>query len=181
MSMRSEFGPPRRAELDDKPETPSVQRFSYPIELCGSWTVDFDPASAGLKLRHDTGASVSGELAFGRDDAAWRIGSSRDGVDERLALIDADGDVQGYLHFVAQGARLEVLVHHRAAQSYAGTLDFQGIAVLGKNSFACRTTPPESESAAPLALSCDLVDQVLTLRIQCKKSGIGRLELQFAR
>mgnify|MGYP000079569337 CR=1 FL=1 len=58
----------------------------------GGWKIDFDPSSARLMLSHDSGADVSGELAFRQEEAAWRIDLSRDGVEDRLALIyDAPG------------------------------------------------------------------------------------------
>jgi hypothetical protein len=127
----------------------------------GGWKIDFDPSSARLMLSHDSGADVSGELAFRQEEAAWRIDLSRDGVEDRLALIDTDGDVQGYLNFVAQGARLEVLVHHRAAQSYGGTLHFRGDATLGRSSFACRTTAPVAKPQADdLTVTADQVVQL---------------------
>jgi len=127
----------------------------------GGWKIDFDPSSARLVLSHDSGADVSGELVFRQEDAAWRVDFSRDGVEDRLALVDREGDVQGYLNFVVQGSRLEVLVHHRAAQSYGGMLHFQGDAILGRSSFACRVTAPVGElDVDDLTVTADQVVQL---------------------
>ena len=110
------------------------------------WTVAFDADSACLSLQHPSGAAVTGTLAFQRGDEQWRVGDSRDAVPQRLALLDTQSNVQGYVHVLVQGSRLEMLVHHRTAQFYAGTLSFHGTATLGSTTFACRTSAPTGGS-----------------------------------
>jgi hypothetical protein len=116
----------------------------------GPWQISFAPANASLTLQHDTGTVLNGTLGFQVGDASWRIDDPRDAVAERLALLDTQQNVQGYVHFVTQGSRLELLVHHRTAQSYSGTLAFEGTATLGETTFACRTSAPETSDVVQL-------------------------------
>ena len=90
---------------------------------------------------------MAGILSFAVGQDEWRIDDSRDALPERLALLDGQDNVQGYLHFVAEGTRLKVLAHHRTAQSYRGTLRFRGTAALGDDACACRAAAPVGDSA----------------------------------
>ncbi len=110
----------------------------------GSWSVQFSAPS--LVLRHPAGASLEAQLSFARGEETWSVVESRDAIPERLALLDAQSNVQGYLSFVGQGDRLEILVHHRTAQFYPGTLRCQGTAAVGTTTFACRLDAPAADS-----------------------------------
>jgi len=117
----------------------------------GQWQAVFDEASSKLECRHRaSGARVAGTLSFeetasGRS-VPWTIRLPRDAVAERLALCDEQGDAQGYLCFTSQDERLRITVLHRAAQAFAGRLVWQAEASLGKQTFACRTRPPDGAS-----------------------------------
>ncbi len=124
----------------------------------GEWRVDFSPSSKSLKLSHPaTGTELSGTLSFlgpakanasetmGHEvpaDRKWQIEDPRDGARQRLALIDPNGDAQGYVTFQPDGGRLRLLVYHRTALAYPGTLSFQGTAKFFPDAFAARTRSP---------------------------------------
>jgi len=91
----------------------------------GSWKVAFVDESALLTLAHKDGnAKLSGFLSFtgpaavtgagiGKDEsvAKWRITSSRDGFQNRLALVDMRDNVDGYVTFQADGEGVTMLVY----------------------------------------------------------------------
>jgi len=123
---------------------------------CGRWAVQFSPATAEFECRHSaTTARVSGVLRFERrsPDGAegWSIESARDAATDRLALVDPDGNVQGYVVFCGDADRLEILAVHRAAQAYAGRLLISGCAELGENTFACRTSADRASRVVQMA------------------------------
>jgi len=130
-------------------------------EECGcgevsAWDIDFHPGSGRLDLTHGpSSARVNGVLRFeamvGGESELWRIDVPRDGVPARLALLDRGENVQGYLMFKGAGDRLQILVLHRAAQSYRGRLSFEGVATLGDSTFACRTAAPRDSRVVQMA------------------------------
>ncbi len=126
------------------------------VRNVSEWQVNFDPRHASLELVHPpSGARVAGALSFAVEingqPKPWSIVAPRDAVKTRPALLDAEGNVQGYLAFTASGDTVALHVVHRSAQSYRGTLTFKGTAALGTQSFACRTTPPESSRVVQMA------------------------------
>ena len=119
---------------------------TVPLKGTDKWQVRFDPKVAGLELVHpDSGARIAGRLSFAGESKdrtkPWSIVQPRDSVVTRLAILDPDANVQGYVTFGGTADVLYVTVVHRAAQSYKGTLNFQGTAELGRQTFACRTRP----------------------------------------
>ena len=130
-------------------------RMSVPGTI-GEWQARFDPAESSLLLKHPlSGASVTGRLSFAVDvkgkPQQWTIVASRDSVTGRPALLDAGGNVQGYLSLTGSGDTLHISVVHRAAQSYKGILSFKGVARLGKQTFACRTRPNGASRVVQMA------------------------------
>lgn len=120
--------------------------------LLGPWTVTFDEAAGRLELTEKAREiTVSGTVAFESGGKSWTVCASRDGVPNRLALVDPAGNVQGYLLFVADGGTLQMRVEHRTRQFYEGTLSFDGEIRFRPDSFPCRTTPPENERVLPFA------------------------------
>ncbi|MBN2308425.1 MAG: alpha-galactosidase [Candidatus Hydrogenedentes bacterium] len=112
----------------------------------GEWAIEFEPASSTLACSHEaSGARLSGPLSFlveGADGPTpWTIVVPRDSVDGRPALLDENGDVQGYLTVSGLGGAVRITAVHRAAQSYRGTLTYRARAALGAQIFACRTRP----------------------------------------
>lgn len=124
----------------------------------GTWQMHFSIENASLTLEHpDSSATLSGLLTFSainRDgkEEAWRVVPPRDSVTSRLALLDLEGNVQGYVVFVGNGDSLELRVIHRTAQNYEGSLLFNASARLGSQPFACRTRPPMGGRVVQLAL-----------------------------
>lgn len=126
----------------------------------GNWSLTFNEADARLELAHAAGeVRVSGTLGFDAGGKAWRVAAPRDAVRTRLALVDDKGDVQGYLAFVDNGDRLEVLAYHRTAQNYSGELRFDGEVAFTPGSFACRTEA--SKASRVLQLASGPVDSAL--------------------
>ncbi len=118
-----------------------------PRENPGAWRVAYAPDTAVLTCTHpDTGATVAGPLAFSAtnesdQEESWTVAPPRDSVVNRLALLDTQGNVQGYILFAGNGDSLEIRVVHRTAQNYRGTLLFEAVTRLGADTFACRTQP----------------------------------------
>jgi hypothetical protein len=108
----------------------------------GAWRLRYEPTK-GLELKHTlNGTRLQGTLTFTVGDQPWTLTRSRDDIADRPAWLDPDGNVQGYLACRNEGDRLEIMVLHRCAQSYAGVMRFAGTVEFGSNSFACRTQAP---------------------------------------
>lgn len=125
------------------------------VEL-GAWRADFNASSSRLTLWHaESGVRVSGKLSFvgpaqvtgagiaadAKKTAAWRVADSRDGAKGRLALVDPNDNVNGYVTFQGDGDRVSLLVYHRTAFAYGGTLSFEADVDYRDDAFACRLTP----------------------------------------
>ncbi|MBR5627368.1 MAG: alpha-galactosidase, partial [Thermoguttaceae bacterium] len=99
---------------------------------------------------HENQVVISGTLGFESNGEKWSVGVARDAVTNRLAIMNPQGLVFGYVTFQVNGNRLELLFHHRTRQFYSGVFTFDGDIDFRPESFACRTTA-----------DCD--EQVLTL------------------
>lgn len=123
----------------------------------GNWNVAYSQGDGRFSCTHVSGAAVvSGPLTFqavGEDGNAadWRVVFPRDSVGDRLALLDAEGNVQGYVAFSGSGDVLEIRPVHRSAQNYRGELRLSATAVLGKATFACRTRPVPASRVVQMA------------------------------
>ncbi len=128
----------------------------------GEWDVSFVAEGASLKLKHrSSGAEVSGTLEFTGPEKAtdavaepkveWRIADSRDGVKNRLALVDTGNNAQGYLTFQPNGARLNMLAYHRTALAYQGRLSFFGEIRYHDDAFSANTLPVSGERVLQLS------------------------------
>ena len=148
----------------------SMALFGDTAFKAGEWDVAFDAEGTTLKLTHrPSGIEVGGELAFqgpekATDAAAdpkadWKVGDSRDGVPNRLAVIDRNNDAQGYITFQPNGAMLDMLVYHRTALAYRGQLSFSGEIHGRADAFAASTVPIPGERV--LQLSSGPVDSAL--------------------
>ena len=125
----------------------------------GRWRVSFADDGARLALSHADGvAIIEGHLAFegpaavtgagvGRDGktAAWRVASPRDGVPDRLALVDPRGNVDGYVSFQPDGEGVSLLVHHRTAFAYEGALSFDAAVRYRDDAYPCSLTPKKGD------------------------------------
>ena len=128
----------------------------------GDWRVSFAVKEQSLNLVHvPSGLELAGALAFcgpaqatdaaARPQSSWRIADSRDGVPQRLQLIDTRGDAQGYISFDADGGRLSFLVYHRTAVAYRGRLSYAGKVRARSDAFACQTRPRPGARVLQLA------------------------------
>ncbi len=120
------------------------------------WEIRFAADTATLECRHaGTGARLVGVVSFehvaGDKATAWTVVPPRDGVHARLALLDTQQNVQGYLVPQPRPDRLTLTVIHRTAQSYSGRLRFEGTAILGRRTFACRTRPNPASPVVQMA------------------------------
>ena len=125
----------------------------------GRWRVSFADEGARLSLAHIEGAAkVEGSLRFegpaavtgagvGKDSAvcAWRVVSPRDGVPNRLALVDARDNVNGYISFQSEGEGLSLLLYHRTAFAYEGTLILDAAVRYRDDAYACSLTPMKGD------------------------------------
>ena len=121
----------------------------------GRWNVAFSDEGERLVLSHADGfAEVSGTVSFkgpavvtgagvGADGSAarWRVASPRDGAKERLALVDARDNVNGYISFQPDGEGVSMLVYHRTAFAYEGALSFAGEVHYRDDAYPCRLSP----------------------------------------
>ena len=118
--------------------------------VLGAWTLNFDEATSQLTVTHENQVVISGTLGFESNGEKWSVGVARDAVTNRLAIMNPQGLVFGYVTFQVNGNRLELLFHHRTRQFYSGVFTFDGDIDFRPESFACRTT-------------ADCGEQVLTL------------------
>lgn len=129
-----------------------------PLFAFAEWNVSFDEKTSALKAENE-GVSINGTLSFKTDGRNWKIVPSRDGVKNRMAIVDNRGDVQGYVVFPKNTDELEMLFYHRTAQAYRGIMTFDGGVKFAADSFACRTKPAGGERV--LALNCGGADSLL--------------------
>ena len=125
----------------------------------GRWKVSFADKNERLVLSHADGkASVEGFIGFrgpaavtgagvGKDAtmADWRVASSRDGVPNRLALVDTRDNVNGYITFQANGDEISMLVYHRTAFAYDGRLAYRAAVRFRDDAYACSLTPKKAD------------------------------------
>lgn len=123
------------------------------------WRVDFSDADSRLILSHVDGfAKIDGRLCFmgpsavtgagvGKDGgvAGWKVVSPRDGAARRLALEAPDGNVNGYIMFQLEGEGVSMLVHHRTAFAYEGTLSYEASIMYRDDAYACSLTPKKGD------------------------------------
>ncbi len=128
----------------------------------GGWDVSFVSEGASLKLTHRaSGIEVGGALAFTGPEKAtdaqaepkleWKVSDSRDGVRNRLAIIDKNNDAQGYIAFQPNGNRLNMLVYHRTALAYRGRFSFVGEIRGRDDAFAANTMPAHDDRVLQLS------------------------------
>ena len=126
----------------------------------GDWDVAFAPEGQALTLVHAaSGAKVAGRLSFTGPakvtgagvaadparTAAWRVTDARDGAKERLALVDPADNVHGYVTFSGDGGRVSLLVYHRTAFAYGGTLRFEAAVTARADAIPCRLAPKPND------------------------------------
>ena len=120
--------------------------------LFADWNLSFDENSSSLQA--DNGSvKIAGSFSFSNNGNNWKIADSRDGVKNRLAIVDNKGDVQGYITFPENSNRLEIFFYHRTAQSYKGRLSFNGKISFLSDAFACSSIPQKGERVLQLGVN----------------------------
>jgi len=122
----------------------------------GEWTVRFEAEPSVLTCVHNpSGAELYGALSFAVEKDGrwekWSVVPARDLVRQRLALVDPQNNVNGYVTFTGSGGLLRIRAIHRPRKSYTGRLTFHAEARLGRQTFACRTRTAESHRVLQLA------------------------------
>lgn len=117
----------------------------------GAWKVSLDEQDGKMVFRNaEAGVEIAGKVSFTSGQNPWKVMAPRDAVDARFALVDPKDNVQGYVSFQSGGDRLEMLVYHRTAQAYEGTLRFDGSVQFREDAFACRTRASVDERVLQL-------------------------------
>jgi len=122
------------------------------------WEVSFDEPTSSLLLKNGP-VSIQGQLNFIVGKNKWIVAKSRDGLPDRYAFVDLQGNVQGYFVCNQNCEYLKLLFYHRTAQAYQGTLSFEGTITFLADSYACRTRAKAGERI--LSLSCGSADSLL--------------------
>ena len=112
--------------------------------LLSGWKIFFDDKTNELSLINGP-AEIKGQLNFNSGGKEWMISNSRDGVSNRYALVDTNGNVQGYFVFNTDLGQVQLLFYHRTAQAYEGKLSFEGKINYIPDSFTCRTKATADE------------------------------------
>ncbi|MDR0582696.1 MAG: alpha-galactosidase, partial [Prevotellaceae bacterium] len=137
---------------------PGTDTEIIPSVVFADWLIAFDEKTATLTLKNSS-LALSGKLTFVSGDEIWAISRSRDGVPGRYALVNPQGNVQGYFVFLPNGSRLQLLFYHRTAQAYPGTLSYTGNIAFFADAFPCRTQATVDERV--LALSAGKTNSLL--------------------
>lgn len=122
------------------------------------WEISFEESSSVLLIKNGK-VTIQGQLDFISGKNKWSCTGSRDGVINRYAFVDPQGDVQGYFVFNQNCGQLQLLFYHRTAQSYEGLLSFNGRIAYFPDSFPCRTRAKPDERV--LSMSCGSSDSLL--------------------
>jgi hypothetical protein len=122
------------------------------------WEVTFEEPKSTLLLKNGP-VSIQGQLNFVSGKNKWTVAKSHDGIPDRYAFLDLQGNVQGYFVCNQNCEQLQVFYYHRTAQAYQGVLSFEGKITFLADSFACRTRAKEGERV--LSLSCGPTDSLL--------------------
>lgn len=121
-----------------------ITEFSESKFIAKEWDIFFNNETSELSLINNT-VKISGKLIFYSEDKEWVISNSRDGVLNRYALVDTNGNVQGYFVLNTNLKQVQFLFYHRTAQAYKGELTFKGTINYKSDSFTCRTKPSANE------------------------------------
>lgn len=111
------------------------------------WQVRFDPSSSTLECIHfKTGTRLTGPLTFTKESDGkqqpWKIQPARDYAPQRLAIVNEQNDVQGYVVICAGATAVELRAVSRPPQLYTGWLTYVPTVHQGAQAFACRTRVP---------------------------------------
>lgn len=164
-----------------------------PLHLFAEWNLSFDESSASI-IATDENVKIEGCLDFTCDGKKWLVAESRDGVKNRLCLVNTKGDVQGYITFPQSGEALEIFFYHRTAQSFKGRLSLDAKISFAPDSFACSTSPKLGErvlqlgSNAPDSRLNDSIfspqsDSIIKLRaadLRIKSLGNGNFSVRMS-
>ena len=122
---------------------------TIPLFLFADWNINFDEKTSTLEAING-GVSIKGKLnfqAYRNGGNKWKIANSRDGVKNRMAIVDNTGDVQGYIVFPKKTDELQMLFYHRTAQAYRGLMSYDATITIkdANDTFACRSKAQDGE------------------------------------
>lgn len=115
------------------------------------WEIYFDDTDSRLMIGRGP-LKMTGRIDLVSGNDRWILSKSRDGIPERYAIVDKQGNVQGYLIMNAEGNRLALQFYHRTAQAYEGILSYEGEISFHEDSYACHTKPSENERVLSLTI-----------------------------
>lgn len=124
--------------------------------MVGGWKVGFNEADASFDFSQKSKCRIYGRMKFVAMPpqyraGEWKIVRMQDSKPWQFCFLDTGGDRQGYLMLKNCGNALRVEIVQRAAQKYNGVLTFEGTAMLGNRTFACRTQPPKDSRIVQMA------------------------------
>lgn len=163
------------------------------ITLSTDWSLAFDEKTSGLSLKSGQ-MQLTGVLHFTSGSDVWSIAPSRDGVPNRYALVNTQGNVHGYMVFIGEEGQGELLFYHRTAQNFPGVLSFTGEITFWEDAFPCRTLPRAEERVLALSSGStasllndslfsptrDSLLQLSAAHLQIGKSQNGRTTFSFS-
>ena len=142
----------------------------------GAWALAFDADHQTLCCTHTpSGQRVEGKLLFEADTGkgleTWRVIGPRDGIQDRLAVRDLQGNIQAFLNCYAEGEALCLHPIHRTPHNFWARLSFTGACTLAPDAFACRSRQPAAGRVVQMASG--LADS--TLNDSLFSPGLDRL------
>lgn len=135
----------------------SIATLDLPSSVASpGWQASFDPVSSKLDCRHPgLRVQLTGRLSFFAIEngkrTPWKIQKARDFATNRLAIVDAQNDVQGYVAIATDAAQVRLTVLHRPPHDYDGELEYKAEALFGAQAFACRTRVPNKSAVVQMA------------------------------
>ena len=120
-------------------------------QLFPGWEISFNEPVSELTLKNGS-VSLQGKLSFYSEENQWLIAHSRDGIQNRYALVDLKGISVGYFVFGQTCENLQLLFYHRyyAGKAPCGIFSFEGMISFMTDSFACRTRANADERVLSL-------------------------------
>ncbi|MCY3024135.1 MAG: hypothetical protein NTW87_34595 [Planctomycetota bacterium] len=125
------------------------------------WQARFVSETEMLTCRHKaSGACIQGRLRFeataDNGPEPWCVMPARDGIAGRLGIVNRAkpgprDTAQALLVFTAHDGVLQIQLVRRAWKPLTGCLTFWGEARLGRDTFACRTTPGAGDAVLQMA------------------------------
>jgi len=156
-------------------------------ESANTWMVTFDAGSSSIECWFPgNDLQFKAQLSFSTVEDGkrilWSVQNARDFAGRRLALVDPENNVQGYVSIIVDGARMRLVAIPRPPHRYHGELALRFETRFGSQAFACRTRASSQSSVIQIAsgnadslLNDSLFnpERDLVLRVSGKTTGIS--------